>query len=127
MPEQKLKIEKQTSTNKTRSDDVTRGRGSFNYEVLDGDRDEDGGHGQEGDDKERKLFIRQAAFWLLGLGCFGPRRAGDPGGVDARWEQDDGGAVGPDDFGGVLALPDCADTKSVLRGRAQVRELIESG
>lgn len=122
---------KETKTNinkpKTCFDDVTQRRGSFDHEVLDGDRDEDGGHGQEGDDEERKLFVRQAAFWLLGLGCFGPRGARGPGGVDARWEQDDGGAVGPDDFRGVLALPDGADTKSVVRGQAQVRELEGSG
>lgn len=54
---------------KTRSDHdvVLERRGSFDDEVLDGDRDEYGGHGQQGDDEERELFVRQAAFWLLGL------------------------------------------------------------
>ncbi len=44
------------------------GRGSFDHKVLDGDRNEDGRHGQEGDDEEGKLFVRHAALWLLGLG-----------------------------------------------------------
>lgn len=44
---------------------------SFDDEVLYGDGDEDGGHGQQGDDEEGKLFVGQAAFWLLVFGCFG--------------------------------------------------------
>lgn len=102
-------------------------RHSFDDEVLYSDGDEDGGHGQQGDDQEGKLFVGQAAFWFLVFGCFGAAGACGPGAVHAGWQQDDGGAVRPDDLWGILTLPDGADPKAVVHGGAQVGELEGTG
>lgn len=92
---------------------------SLDDQVLNGDGNEDGREGEQGDDKEGELLVCQAASLLLRFGYFRSGAAWWAGGLGARGQQCDAGAVRAHDLRGVLALTDRAHTETVLWGWAQ--------
>lgn len=99
---------------------------SFNDKVLDDESDEDGDDGENHEEEESALLVRQALSGSVGLGAGPGPRAGSAAAqrhvVPLRGEGHRG-AVGTAQLWGVLALPDSADSETVVAAGLQVLDV----